>query len=174
MSWLPQGISHNNDSLLTLLLGFNLIFIILLVVIARRLYYLQTKWKKLFAEAEGQRIETLLYEHLRDQMKIESDISEIKSRLASVEGISADSKRHLGVVKYDAFPDIGGNQSFAFALLDDDGSGYILSSLAGRNDCRVYCKQVVASKSEIGLSDEEKQALEIASERRKKFRGQSG
>lgn len=160
--WFPQTVSHNSSTLLTLLLGLNCIFIFLLVLIARRLYYLQTKWKSLFAKAEGKRIETLLSDHLRDQMKIEDDIQGIKERLFLVEGIGAASKRHTGLVKYDAFPDIGGNQSFALAVLDDEGNGFLISSLAGRSDCRVYCKPVKDRKCEIGLSGEEDQALQMA------------
>lgn len=160
--WFPQSVSHNSSTLLTLLLGLNLIFIFLLILIARRLYFLQTKWKSLFAEAEGKRIETLLSDHLRDQMKMEDDIQMIKSRLDTSEQVGAESKRHIGVVKYDAFDDIGGKQSFALALVDDEGSGYLISSLTGRSDCRVYCKPILKNSCEIGLSEEENAALQIA------------
>jgi hypothetical protein len=65
-------------------------------------------------------------------------------------------------VKYDAFEDVGGNQSFALAVYDDRGDGALITSLSGRTDCRVYCKPLIAGKSERNLSQEEQRAIQEA------------
>lgn len=72
------------------------------------------------------------------------------------------AKRHVGLVKYDAFEDVGGSQSFALALYDDKGDGALITSLVGRSDCRVYCKPLIGGKSERSLSQEEQRAIREA------------
>ena len=68
----------------------------------------------------------------------------------------------VGLVRFNPFEDTGGNQSFALALLDVHGDGFVLSSLHARGGTRVYAKAVTGGKAEAALSDEEAQALQIA------------
>jgi hypothetical protein len=70
--------------------------------------------------------------------------------------------RHVAVVRYDAFADMGGRLSFSAAVYDDDGNGLVLSSINGRSETRTYAKSLVALRSEHSLSPEEKQAIEAA------------
>ncbi len=70
--------------------------------------------------------------------------------------------RNLGVVRFNPFPDTGGDQSFAIALLDSEGSGIVLSSLHARTDTRVFAKPVQAGRSRYPLSDEEQDAIRRA------------
>jgi hypothetical protein len=80
--------------------------------------------------------------------------------------------QRTGLVRYDAFPGVGGEQSFSLALLDAEGSGLVITGLYGRHDMRVYAKPVVAgsepatSRGEHGdgfvFSDEERQAVAMA------------
>jgi hypothetical protein len=62
-------------------------------------------------------------------------------------------------VRYDAFPDVGGEQSFSVALLDAAGSGMVLTGLYSRNDMRVYAKPVVGGSSPHSLTEEERKAI---------------
>jgi hypothetical protein len=70
--------------------------------------------------------------------------------------------RHVGLVRYDAFEDVGGRLSFSCALLDDRGSGVVVTSINGRQDTRVYAKPVVSAKSGYNLSVEEEEAIRQA------------
>lgn len=70
--------------------------------------------------------------------------------------------RNVGVVRFNPFPDAGGDQSFAIALLDSEGSGLVLSSLHARADTRVFAKPVQAGRSRYPLSDEEQDAIRRA------------
>lgn len=70
--------------------------------------------------------------------------------------------RNVGVVRFNPFSDAGGDQSFAIALLDSEGSGLVLSSLHARTDTRVFAKPVQAGRSRYPLSDEEQDAIRRA------------
>lgn len=70
--------------------------------------------------------------------------------------------RHVAVVRYDAFGDMGGRYSFSAALLDDAGDGLMITSIHGRTETRSYLKGIRAGSSETDLSPEEQQAIAIA------------
>ncbi len=63
--------------------------------------------------------------------------------------------RHLGIVRFDALPGDVGENSFAVALLDDHGTGFVLTSMYGRGAYRLYAKPVVDAVAELVLTDEE-------------------
>ena len=86
-------------------------------------------------------------------------IEQLDDRVIALERKLQRSKRHLGLVRYDAFPDIGGNQSFTLAVYDDNGDGAILSSIVGRADNKVYGKSLVNGKSDHNLTGEDQLAI---------------
>jgi hypothetical protein len=69
---------------------------------------------------------------------------------------------HVGLVRFDAFDDTGGRQSFALALIDDEADGVILTSLHARQATRVFVKDIRGGVSDGPLSDEEERALRAA------------
>jgi hypothetical protein len=73
-----------------------------------------------------------------------------------------DAIRHVAVVRYDAFGDMGGRLSFSAALLDDSGDGLVITSINGRSETRSYAKGISAGTSEQPLSPEEKQVIAFA------------
>ena len=74
----------------------------------------------------------------------------------------AQALRHVAVVRYDAFGDMGGRLSFSAAIVDDRGDGVVLSSIHARGESRTYAKGVVGGTSDATLSPEEQQALAAA------------
>ncbi len=70
--------------------------------------------------------------------------------------------RHVAVVRYDAFGDMGGRLSFSAALYDDAGNGLVISSINGRSETRTYAKPLVDLRSDHTLSPEEEQAIKAA------------
>jgi hypothetical protein len=81
---------------------------------------------------------------------------------APVGGVDPRALRHVGVVRYDAFGDMGGRLSFSAALYDDNGDGLVISSINGRSETRTYAKQLVGHGSDHSLSPEEKEAIAAA------------
>lgn len=67
-----------------------------------------------------------------------------------------------GIVKYDAFNEMGGNLSFSLALLDGNNSGWVINSMHTRDGCYTYVKEIVRGESYIELAEEESEALEQA------------
>lgn len=82
--------------------------------------------------------------------------------LADIRETMAHAVQRVGMVRFDAFEDMGGKLSFAAALLDAEGSGIVLSSIAGRADSRVYAKPIERGASTYNLSGEEGEAIKRA------------
>src|SRR5205085_12366467 len=76
--------------------------------------------------------------------------------------LAKEAIRHVGVVRFDAFEDMGGRLSFSAALLDGNGDGVVITSINGRQDTRCYAKRVQGGTSIHNLSDEERQAIRDA------------
>ncbi len=93
---------------------------------------------------------------------LNSAISEVKAEQAQLADTFSSAVQRVGVVRFDAFDDIGGRLSFAVALLDDNGNGAVLSTINGRQESRSYAKSIRNNTSEFTLSAEEHQAIQEA------------
>lgn len=90
------------------------------------------------------------------------DVLGLRQEVAALRAETRDALRHLAVVRYDAFGDMGGHLSWSVALVDDGGNGVVLTSIHGRNDARSYAKSVVGWTCEQQLSPEESEAIAAA------------
>ena len=90
------------------------------------------------------------------------DVHGLRQEVAALQAENADALRHLSVVRYDAFGDVGGHLSWSLALLDDAGHGVVLTSIHGRSEARTYAKSIAGWSSEQQLSPEELEAVEHA------------
>lgn len=97
-----------------------------------------------------------------DDTDLPEDVPGLRSEVAALRLDLAASLRHLAVVRYDAFADTGGHLSWSVAVLDDSGSGMVLTSIHGRQDTRSYAKAVTGWESEQLLSPEEEEAIRHA------------
>ncbi len=101
----------------------------------------------------------------RQQREVEglrADVRVLRDDLSAARADLSDALRHVAVVRYDAFGDMGGRLSFSAALLDDAGDGLVLTSINGRSETRTYAKGVKAGESDHSLSPEELQAIAYA------------
>lgn len=87
---------------------------------------------------------------------------ELTAQIQALNLDAASALRHVAVVRYDAFGDMGGHLSWSFALLDDRGDGVVLTSIHGRSDSRTYAKNVSGWKASQQLSPEEDEAIGLA------------
>lgn len=97
-----------------------------------------------------------------DADALPTDIEGLRREVAALQGETADALRHLAVVRYDAFGDVGGHLSWSLALLDDGGNGVVLTSIHGRSEARTYAKSVAGWTCEQQLSPEEDEAISHA------------
>ena len=95
----------------------------------------------------------------QDTSSLPQDPRALRQEVAALKAENAQALRHVAVIRYDAFTDTGGQLSWSMALLDDSGSGVVLSAIQGRNDSRTYAKNVAGWASETQLSPEEEDAI---------------
>ncbi|WP_328989496.1 DUF4446 family protein [Kribbella sp. NBC_01245] len=93
-------------------------------------------------------------------LTVKDDLRQLHKEVDALRGELGHALRHLAVVRYDAFGDVGGRLSWSTALLDDLGNGVVLTSINGRSDARSYAKDVREFVSESKLSPEEAEAIE--------------
>jgi hypothetical protein len=90
------------------------------------------------------------------------DVTGLRQEVAALRMEAVDALRHLAVVRYDAFGDMGGHLSWSLALLDDSGNGVVLTSIHGRSEARTYAKSIASWTCDQQLSPEEEDAVSHA------------
>ena len=109
--------------------------------------------------AHAERLETG-FAQLRDW--VEETMERIGQRMDHTEHRLDGCVAHTGIVRYDAYNELSGQQSSSIALLDARRTGVVLSSIVHRDQARLYVKRVHEGESEIALSPEEQQAVDTA------------
>ena len=99
------------------------------------------------------------YRRLPGTEALPEDVTGLRQEVAALRLENAGALRHLAVVRYDAFGDMGGHLSWSLALLDDAGDGVVLTSIHGRSDSRTYAKNIASWTCEQQLSPEEDDAI---------------
>ena len=143
-----------------------LALLVAVVLLALKFRTVARRWSGLMDGASSGNLEQILQGQLERSEQIGRRLDETDSRLHDLETKMGTAKRYLGLVRYDAFEDVGGNQSFALAVYDEQGDGVVLTSQVGRADCRVYAKEIRGGRSDRELSAEEQRAIEVAGDAR--------
>jgi hypothetical protein len=118
-----------------------------------------------FATLDGSGKDTVLDAVRRtasDAVALHAEMETLRATVDHARRDLADALRHVAVVRYDAFGDMGGRLSFTVALLDDASDGLVLTAIHGRSESRTYAKGVKSGASEQALSPEEQQAIDLA------------
>lgn len=117
----------------------------------------------LLAVREGRESILDVLARTREEVADLSDgVTDARREISATKRDLAQALRHVAVVRYDAFGDLGGRYSFTAALIDDHGDGLVISSIHGRSETRAYLKGVRNGSSDIDLSPEEQQAVNMA------------
>lgn len=98
----------------------------------------------------------------RDGGAVPTDVQGLRGEVRALRMEVSDALRHLAVVRYDAFGDMGGHLSWSLALLDDAGNGVVLTSIHGRSEARTYAKNISSWNCDQALSPEEDEAIKFA------------
>lgn len=110
-------------------------------------------------------LESLLAEHLKRVENVDERLGELDAEYKRLSVTNSLASQKISIVRFNPFGDTGGDQSFSLAVLDAHDSGYVLTSIHGRQGTRVYVKPVDFGKSKYTLSAEEQQALTQAVKR---------
>ena len=122
---------------------------VLLIVVIVLLFITMSKLKKLSRSYKN-------FMRGKDTESLEDVI------IAKFQEIEQLKRIKIGIIKYDAFQEMGGKLSFALALLNKSNNGFVLNSMHSREGCYTYIKEIIDGKSYIKLSEEEKKAVDTA------------
>ncbi len=120
---------------------------------------LARSFRTLLTGRGGVDLEATLLDYVGRMDRVEQVAHGMEERAAMMETQYPYLLQHIGVVRFNPFPDKGGDQSFVVAILDGHADGVVLSGLHSRVDSRVYAKPVVGGQSTYTLTDEEKTAI---------------
>jgi len=150
-------------SLIVILL---LIIILALAGLASFLYFYYIKINKAIDEflekGRVKDVRSVLFSQIEKTKEMEAQLKEAVDRVKSLEGIAEVSLQKIGVVRFNPFSDMGGNQSFAISILDSKNNGFVISSLFTSEGNRVYAKAIAGGKSDHILSAEEQESIQRA------------
>lgn len=139
-----------------------IILFVLLIFTNRKLKDLTKKYQQFMQGENGKSLEKLFSKRFReiDELKI-SDKKNIEDILAIKENLNSTFQK-IGLVKYDAFSEMGGKLSFAIALLNKQNNGFVINAMHSSDGCYTYAKEIVNGESFIALGEEERKALDQA------------
>lgn len=139
-----------------------LLFILLLITMIKDAST-RKKYKKFMDGENGKNLEKAILDKFTAIDILTKDVDDIHQQIKSIDGRLITAYQKIGLVKYDAFKEIGGKLSFVLVLLTAENNGFILNSMhSTREGCYTYTKEVVNGEAFVILSEEEQQALEEA------------
>ncbi len=134
----------------------------LVIRLGRRVGRVDSRLGGLTRGEEGGDLEGVLGAHLEKVYTLGREVERLAARTGTLETRAPRAFQRVGLVRFNPFEDTGGNQSFALALLDADGNGWVLSSLHARSGTRVYAKSIQGGRPEGAVSEEESAAIRQA------------
>lgn len=135
---------------------------IVVVLLALRVRRLGRLHRRAFGGSEGEDVMGLLGRHEDTIASLRSDVQHVDARANELRSLVAGTVSRVGLIRYDAFEDMGGALSFSAALLDEHGDGIVVSAINGRTETRCYGKAVSRGVSDHHLSAEEEAAIDTA------------
>lgn len=147
------------------LLGLSVLGLVLLIytiVLSSKLARISRRRRADLSGDTAEEVLNCLTEQSESIIALQRASDETSSAVAKHGEALMDCVQKVGLVRFNAFNDIGGEQSFALVLLDANRNGVAISSLYGRQDSRLYAKGIINGEGERPLSDEERRAMEAA------------
>jgi Protein of unknown function (DUF4446) len=141
------------------LVAVGLVVVILLYMRIRRT---ENECALLLTGNQGKNFVEIVNDNIDRVEALNVEVEELSESYGAVLRRMAGAMQHVGVVRFDAFRDLGGLLSFAVAMLDDRGNGIVISSIYGRSESRTYTKPIVERNSSYELSPEEREAIRLA------------
>lgn len=141
-----------------------LIFILMILVIIQivNTSKLKKKYTKFMQGKDAKSLELDMIGLYEDNKFLKVSIEKNKGDITELYKKFESAFQKIGLVKYDAFREMGGQLSFSLVLLNENNSGFILNSVHSTEGCYSYTKEITNGECNITLAEEEKQALNIA------------
>ena len=146
------------------IVAYVLILILIIVVIIQAVKFkkLSSKYAKFMSGKNAKSLEKDIIGLYEDNKFLKTSMEKNKKDIQTLYRKFGRAFQKVGIVKYDAFSQMGGQLSFSLALLDENDNGFILNSVHSTEGCYSYTKEIKNGLCDISLGEEEKQALDIA------------
>lgn len=145
-----------------LLLMLIVLMFLLYVNVNMKYNRLKSSYSSFMRGRDGKNLEESILEKFDELDEIAETARKNQSDIKEIFHDMKGSYQKVGIVKYDAFNEMGGKLSFALTLLDGNNSGWIINAMHSREGCYNYIKEIVRGESYIELSEEEAESLEQA------------
>lgn len=140
-----------------------LVLLVLCIVLIGKNSSLNKKYDSFMSGKEGKSLEESFQRKFENMDYINEKIKEIDTRLNGIEDNLLKTYQKVGIVKYDAFKEVGGTLSFVLTLLTKENDGFIMNNMhSNKEGCYIYIKEVKAGEVFVTLSEEENQSLQMA------------
>ena len=143
---------------------FVLVLILFILVIGVNMKYtrLKSSYNSFMRGKDGKTLEDSIFERFEELDHLTELTLKNRQAIRKVNEEMRTNYQKVGIVKYDAFHEMGGKLSFALTLLDGNNNGYIINSMHSREGCYNYITEIVKGESYIELSEEEAESLDRA------------
>lgn len=151
-------------------LGIVLIVMLILIIVAfvmlvlsnKKIKALEEKYESFMKGKDAKSLEDTILKRFKQIDTLVSENEKKTTQLEEINEILTTTFQKKGVVKYDAFHEMGGKLSFALVMLDKEDNGFVINSMHSREGCYTYIKEIIGGESYIPLGTEEKEALDKA------------
>ena len=144
-------------------IGAALILLILVIVLFVKLSKIKTKYNGFMEGQDGKSLEDAVMLKFQEIDTIKEILKKYQAHFNKTDEVLKTAYQKVGIIKYDAFKEMGGSLSFVLALLDQENSGFIINSMhSSREGCYTYIKEIIHGEAYVVLAEEEKEALEKA------------
>lgn len=162
MSSLLESLQSHSGILMVLLLIVVIILLICVFNLSLGVNRLNRKYTLFMKGKDGQSLERLFKRKFDLIEKLVRSTDDNGEEIDKIWKVMDKSLNKYGIVKYDAFEDMGGKLSFVLAMLDKNNTGFLLNAIHSRENCFLYIKEIVNGESYVVLSEEEVEALRQA------------
>ncbi|MCS7263796.1 MAG: DUF4446 family protein [Armatimonadetes bacterium] len=135
------------------------------LVLSLRLNRILKLLNRLMPDGSERTFDQILEILLVKQEENRTILASLENRVEKIHWLLQGCLQRVGLVRFNAFEDVAGQQSFSVALLDNEGNGVVITSLFGRTESRCYAKPIIKGSSYHRLSDEEQEAIRQAMEK---------
>lgn len=155
-------VDNYSSSIMLITIIVILFLLILLIINNSKLKKVEKKYDLFMRGKDAESLEDCIMKQIEDISELKIADSKKNKSIKELQENMILAYQKVGIVKYDAFKEMGGKLSFSLALLDKKNTGFIINSMHSREGCYTYIKEVIEGKTFITLGDEEKEALNMA------------
>ena len=156
--------SFDQNTLILSLAGFSIFLFIWNIIQQISIYKTKKKQLKLFQGKQAKNLEQIILNHHNQISQLDEQLKQLSKLTNQINILSNVSLNKVGMVRFNPFKNLGGNQSFSVAFLNSHLNGLVISSIYHENNSRFYAKTINNGKSQkqYPLTEEEKQAISTA------------